>query len=245
MRGRAPEVADDPPVGEKQHAIGDRRGVRVVRDHHGRLTERVDGLAQQRQDLAARGRVEVAGRLVGEHHARTRHERPRDRDPLLLAARQLRRAVRETITEPDLLDQLGQPLRVRLAAGELERQRDVLGRREHRQQVEELKDEPDVVTAQLGQLRVVERRDLDAGDRDLARRRPVQPGEDVHQRRLARARRAHHRGQPPLSDLDGHAAQRVDRRVALAVAAHDAAAYDDRRPRTAVAPLIPGTASGN
>ena len=39
----------------------------------------------------------------------------------------------------------------------------------------------------------------------------------------------------PSSDVDGHAAQRVDRRVALAVAAHDAAAFDDRHPRTAVA----------
>ena len=76
----------------------------------------------------------------------------------------------EAIAEADLVDQLVEPLRVRLAAGELERQRDVLGRREHRQQVEELEDEPDVVAAQLGQLRVVERRDLDAGDRHLARR---------------------------------------------------------------------------
>ena len=49
----------------------------------------------------------------------------------------------------------------------------------------------------------------------------VEPGEDVHQRRLARARRAHDRGQPAVGDVDGDAAQRVDRGVALAVAAHD------------------------
>ena len=54
--------------------------------------------------------------------------------------------------------------RVGLAAGELERQRDVLGRRQHREQVEELEDEPDVVAAQLRQRRVVEAADVDAGD---------------------------------------------------------------------------------
>jgi len=60
--------------------------VRVVRDHHRRLTERVDRVAQQGEDLAAGARVQVAGRLVGEHHARTRDERAGDGDALLLAA---------------------------------------------------------------------------------------------------------------------------------------------------------------
>ena len=48
-----PEVADDVAVGEEQHAVGDRRGVRVVGDHHRGLAERVDRVAQQREDLAA------------------------------------------------------------------------------------------------------------------------------------------------------------------------------------------------
>ena len=46
------------------------------------------------EDLAARRRVEVAGRLVGEHHARARDERAGDGDALLLAAGELGRAVR-------------------------------------------------------------------------------------------------------------------------------------------------------
>ena len=40
-------------------------------------------------DLLARGRVEVAGGLVGEQHARLVGQRPRDRHALLLAAREL------------------------------------------------------------------------------------------------------------------------------------------------------------
>ena len=58
-----------------------------------------------------------------------------------------------------------QPLRVGLAAGELQRQQDVLLGAQHRQQVEELKDEADLVAAQLGQLAVVEVAEVDAVDR--------------------------------------------------------------------------------
>ena len=71
-------------------AIAAARG--VVGDHHGRLAEVVDRFAEQREDLVARSRVEVAGRLVGEEHRRPGDERPRDRDALLLAARELGRA---------------------------------------------------------------------------------------------------------------------------------------------------------
>ena len=44
------------------------------------------------QNLAGLG-VEVAGRLVGHDHRRLADQRARDRDPLLLAARQLGRQV--------------------------------------------------------------------------------------------------------------------------------------------------------
>jgi hypothetical protein len=131
--------------------------------------------------------------------------------------------------ETDRGDDLVQPGRVGLAAGELERQRDVLGRREHREQVEELEDEPDVVAAQLRQRRVVEIADVDAGDRHLARSGLVEAGEDVHERRLARARRAHDGRQATGGDVDRDAAQRIDGRVPLAVAADDAGGGDDRR----------------
>ena len=66
----------------------------------------------------------------------------------------------EAVGQADLVDELLEPRRVGLAAGELERQRDVLGRGEHRQQVEELEDEADVVAAQRVELVVVEARDV-------------------------------------------------------------------------------------
>ena len=49
---------------------------------------------QRGEDMAGRVRVEVAGRLVGEQHARSVGDGAGDRDALLLAARQLGRPVR-------------------------------------------------------------------------------------------------------------------------------------------------------
>ena len=224
---RRAEVADDLAVGEEEHAVGDRRGVRVVGDHHGRLAEVGDHAAQEREDLAAGARVEVAGRLVGEHDRRPRDERAGDRDALLLAAGELGRAVAEPLGEADLVGELAHPLAVRLAAGEREREHDVLGRREHRQQVEELEDEADVLTPQEREVVVGELRDVLAGDRHAALGRAVEAGEDVHQRRLAGARRAHDGGQLAGGDAEVDAAQRVDAGLALAVAADEAGRLDD------------------
>ena len=118
---------------------------------------------------------------------RPRDEGAGDGDALLLAAGELGRAVREAVVRPTLATTSSSHAWSGLLPGELERQHDVLGRREHREQVEELEDEADVVAAQLRQLGVVEAADVDAGDGDLAGGRLVEAGEDVHQRRLARS----------------------------------------------------------
>ena len=64
----------------------------------------------------ARARVEVAGGLVGEHDLGLRDERARDRDALLLAARQLRRSVLEPVAQTDGVDDAIEPRLVGLAA---------------------------------------------------------------------------------------------------------------------------------
>ena len=122
----------------------------------------------------------------------------------------------EPVADPDRGDQAVEQRLVGVAAGELQRQEDVLARVEDRQQVEELEDEADVVAAQLGELAVVEPGEVDAVDHDRARGRAVEAGEDVHQRRLARARRAHDRGQPAGRELDRDAVERGHRGLALA-----------------------------
>ena len=59
--------------------------------------------------LRAGARVEVAGRLVGEQDRGPPDERPRDRHPLALAARELRRRVREPVRQPDGVQRLARP----------------------------------------------------------------------------------------------------------------------------------------
>ena len=91
-RGGALLVEDDQAVGEVEDAVGDRGRARIVGHHHDRLAVVVARAPEQREDLGARARVEVARRLVGEDDRRPRDERARDRDALLLAARELGRA---------------------------------------------------------------------------------------------------------------------------------------------------------
>ena len=59
---------------------------------------------EQLDHVGARLRVEIAGRLVGQDHARLVRQRARDRHPLLLAAREMHRQVTGARGEPDLLE---------------------------------------------------------------------------------------------------------------------------------------------
>ena len=79
---------------------------------------------------------------------------------------------------------------------------------------------------------------LGAVDRDLAGGRLVEPGEDVHEGRLAGARGAHDAGELAALDVEVDAAEGVDRRVALAVGAGDASRRDDGAVRAALSLLL-------
>ena len=114
-------VVDDRAVGEEDHAVGSggRRG--VVGDHHDRLPALVDGAAEEREDVGGGVRVEVAGRLVGEHDRRAGRQGAGDRDALLLAAGQLGRAVRQARSrEADRVEQVRDPVARRRRARRVE-----------------------------------------------------------------------------------------------------------------------------
>ena len=93
MRLGARKLLDDVAVGEEEDAVGDRRRAGVVSDHHRRLACFLDCQAKQFEDLTARLRVEVAGRLVREDDRRLGDERAGNRDALLLSAGELGRPV--------------------------------------------------------------------------------------------------------------------------------------------------------
>ena len=80
-----PHVLGDLTVANRNHAMGVRRNVGFVGDDD----DGVAGLVQpgeQRHDLDAGLRVEVAGRFVGEQNRRVVDQGPGDRNPLALTA---------------------------------------------------------------------------------------------------------------------------------------------------------------
>ena len=171
--------------------------------------------------------VELAGGLVGEQEPRPVGERPRDRDPLLLAARQLVRPVARPLGEARRAPAAPPPgasRSARVRADEPQRDLDVLGRGQDRDQAERLEDERDRAPADLRRLVLAQARDLRPVDDDGAGRRLVEAAEEVEQRRLARARSAAHGEQLPAGDVDVDAAQRVDDRAAALVVAGQARA---------------------
>ncbi|KAG1390995.1 hypothetical protein G6F58_012818 [Rhizopus delemar] len=89
------------------------------------------------------------------------------------------------------------------AAGQLQRQRDVLGGGQRRQQVEALEHEADLACAQLGAGFLVETAQILAGQRNAAAAGQVQPGQQAEQGGLAGTGFAH----------DGHDFAGVDVQV--------------------------------
>ena len=77
------------------------RDIGLVRDQHDRAARARSAARRSRAPRAVGVAVEVAGRLVGEDDRGIARDRARDRDPLLLATRQLRRHVLEPIAQPD------------------------------------------------------------------------------------------------------------------------------------------------
>ena len=85
-------------------------------------------IIEDAQDLLARFRVEVSGRLIGEDELGTRAQGASDRNALLLATRQFVRAVTQAIAESERSDELIDPLALALrgrATVEFERKKDV------------------------------------------------------------------------------------------------------------------------
>ena len=113
-------------------------------------------------------------------------------------------------------------------AGDHQRDRGVLGRRQGRQQVVLLEHEADVPPAELDLPPAAQRRQVLAEDLDLAGRRVEQAGDDREQRRLAAAGRADEQRHLAEADVQVDAAQGQHRGVAGAELLGDAAAA--RRP---------------
>ncbi len=150
-------------------------------------------------------RVKGAGRLVGEDQPTLTDQRPGDRDPLLLATGHLVGIAVGQLVQPQLVQGAdgGPPGLADPAAVELEREADVLGRGERRDEVEVLEDHADPAATQRGEVGRAQRRGRLAVDLDAASGRQVEGAREVEQGRLAAAAGAHDRDE--LTGLDGEA----------------------------------------
>ena len=96
-------------------------------ENQGGVRTRVE-LEQQFADPCTGRGIEVPGRFIGEQYRRARHEGTRERNALLLAARELARIMSDARCETDPLQHLeGGSARIR-AARKLERQHHILDR---------------------------------------------------------------------------------------------------------------------
>ena len=103
--GGAAPLLQDPAVEHVDDAAGEVGMRRRVGDHDDGRAFLVE-LAEHPHHLLAVGGVEVAGRLVGEDQLGLADQRAGDGDALLLATRQLGRAVLGAVGDADLVEHL-------------------------------------------------------------------------------------------------------------------------------------------
>jgi hypothetical protein len=128
-----------------------------VRDHHDGLAELTDGAPHELEHLRAGPRIEVPRRFVREDDFRLADQSPCRRDALLLPSGKLGWPVGQPVSETHRVDDVVHPRPVRIAAGDVDGQRDVLRCAQRRNEVVGLEHEADLVPPQDGEALLVER----------------------------------------------------------------------------------------
>ncbi len=122
--------------------------------------------------------VERAGRLIAKENVRPLRDGACNRDALLLTTRHLRREMIHAIAQPNKRERFFRLHRMRRDLGD---ERDVLARGQTRDQIVELKDEPDMLTAVTGKRGVVKRGQIMIAKTDAAAGRHIKPAENIEQ----------------------------------------------------------------
>ena len=160
------------------------------------------GPQQSHHRLAVHG-VQGAGRLVREQQPALADDPAGDCNPLPLAARELVGVAIGALRDIELFEGLHarRTCRFRSHAVQLEREGDVLDRRQPREQVEVLEDVADRPAAHLRSIGTRDGGEVDPVHEHLAAGRLLEASGDRQERALAGAARAHDRHQ--LAALDG------------------------------------------
>ena len=230
-------VGHNPAVGQCDDpmcAAGERE---VVRDEHKRGARLAVQVLHQLDHARPSLLVQVAGWLVREKDARPVGEGARERDPLLLAARELGGVVVEPTGQPDPVQQPGRAL-AQLARGavaeELERHEHVLERGERGQQMKGLEDEADVLRTKLGALVLGKNGEVHSVEPHVPRGGLVEAGQQPEQRRLAAARRAQDRDEGLRGNAEIDVPQDGQRAAAARIRLPQPFGHDHMRVRSLV-----------
>ena len=140
-------LLNDLAVVHEDQPVADLPGeLHLVRDDEHRHPEIAGKVAHDDEHLAHELGVERRRDLVEEHHVRIHHQRPRDRDPLLLTARELVRVLPGLLLQADSREQLVGPRLGLLPTDVLHAtrgERHVVDRTKVREEIELLKDNAD------------------------------------------------------------------------------------------------------
>ncbi len=204
----------------------------VVVGHHCQgealVMERVEEVEDRRRGHA----VEIAGGLVGQQQARPGDQRPGDRHPLTLTARERRRRKGDPVAEANAFQRDSRPVAALPPRhpGIDHGQRHVLQHRSVGQQVERLEHEPDLAAPPGGPFRFTHPGRVGPVEEVGAGRGLVQEAEQVEQRRLPRARRPDDRQVLPRLDDKVDPGDGVDLGWSREGPAHPAQFDDGGRP---------------
>ena len=160
--------------------------VLVVGHEHECRAVRLVEFPHEGNDRGAGGGIEISGWLIGKENPGRVDEGARQRHPLLLPARELRRIVRLPATKPHRREQLAGTGRVG-ATEELEWDQHIFHGRERWHQLEGLKDEAHALTAEASPAVLRQGVEPHAIERDVALRRLVEAGQESQQRGLSAA----------------------------------------------------------
>jgi acyl-CoA thioesterase-1 len=190
---------------------------RVVRDHHERRAPLTVEFLHQLDDRLAGDAVEVASRLVCEQDLRIIHEGARERDPLLLAAGQLRRIVVQPMAQADTLEQASGALSDIALSAQLQRHLNVLVGGQGGHELKRLKDKADGGAPEACTLVLGQGTEFGAVDRHAAAAWRVEASQQPQQGRLAAAGGAEDRDKVTRLDVEVDVTQHRHRACAAGV----------------------------
>ena len=202
-----------------------------MRDHNDRRARLIQ-LVKNIHDLLTGGRIQRAGRLVGQQQLRLADNGARDRNALALTAGELIRPEGQTVAQPHTAQGVLRQLTALVFAHAAieQRQGDVIHGAQLRQQIKALEHKAQQPVTHLGEVIEARVAQILAVEQEFSACRHIQTADQVHQRRLARAGRTHDRKVIPFGDLKIDVLEDVDKVLALRVILADVSHLNQHQP---------------